>query len=61
VKYWLRFGPAPPWQLDDLQPTEPTNVPAFSWIGRGSLAGKISATDKARMQSNATLSDTPRD
>ena len=22
--YWLRFSPAPPWQLDDLQPAAPT-------------------------------------
>ena len=23
--YWLRLSPAPPWQLEDLQPAEPTN------------------------------------
>ena len=23
VWYWLRLSPVPPWQLDDLQPTEP--------------------------------------
>ena len=31
VRYWLRFSPAPPWQLDDLQPMAPTNCP--SWLG----------------------------
>jgi hypothetical protein len=25
MMYWLRFSPAPPWQLEDLHPTAPMN------------------------------------
>src|SRR4051812_9394555 len=28
--YWLRFSPAPPWQLEDRHPAAPTNWPGSS-------------------------------
>jgi hypothetical protein len=60
--YWFRFGPAPPWQLDDLHPTEPTKAPPVSRTWRGSLAEtKAAATDRMRMQIETALGNTPRD
>lgn len=36
--YWLRFSPAPPWQLEDRQPTAPTNLASVSGLSLTSLA-----------------------
>jgi hypothetical protein len=56
--YWLRFGPAPPWQLDDLQPIDPTNAPPLSRIWRGSFAERLSAPAARMKQMRAAFSNT---
>src|SRR5205823_4252798 len=43
VKYWSRFSPAPPWQLDDLQPATPTNWPPLSGVTSTSVPGLFGA------------------
>jgi hypothetical protein len=52
------LGPAPPWQLEDLQPIEPTNIPPLSRICRGSFAERLLTPAAKRREMQAVRSNT---
>src|ERR1700741_3117332 len=48
MMYWLCFSPAPPWQLEDLQPADPTNRPSLTGATSPSAAELLSAQGRTK-------------